>query len=86
MNNEQIKKNDLELAGVFINLHERLVQFAHYNHEELSPLAEQTLKTWLTKTMVNHIWTMPNDLLTKHCTTKVKSYDKAGQKFQGILA
>ena len=49
MNNEQIKKNDLELAGVFINLHERLVQFAHYNHEELSPLAEQTLKTWLTK-------------------------------------
>lgn len=50
MNNEQIKKNDLELAGVFINLHERLVQFAHYNHEELSLLAEQTLKTWLTKT------------------------------------
>ena len=49
MNNEQIKKNDLELAGVFINLHERLVQFAHYNHEELSPPAEHTLKTWLTK-------------------------------------
>ena len=44
---ERMKKNDLELAGVFINFHDHLVNFAQYNQEELSPLAERTLCEWL---------------------------------------
>lgn len=32
---------------MFINFHDRLVNFAQYNQEELSPLAERTLLDWL---------------------------------------
>ena len=44
---ENMKKNDLSLAGVFLNFHDSLVNFAQYNQEELSPLAESTLREWL---------------------------------------
>ena len=47
MSNERIAKHDLDLACQLINFHSSLVQFAHYNHDELSPEALAILREWL---------------------------------------
>jgi hypothetical protein len=49
MNNEQIKKNDLELADILVGFHERLISFAAYRVDETSPEAKKIIQHWLSQ-------------------------------------
>ena len=47
MEKTQIAKTDLDLANHLFSFHGALMQFAHYNHGELSPEALAILHKWL---------------------------------------